>query len=66
MRSVIGRTNDHFLTKDGRLIHGLYFTKFLRRIVSIEEFKIIQEDYDRVRIVLVAKKLDRKWTDQAS
>jgi phenylacetate-CoA ligase len=65
LRSVIGRTNDHFLTKDGRLIHGLYFTRFLRRIVSVEEFKIIQEDYDRIRIVLVAKKLDRKWTDQA-
>jgi len=63
LKSIIGRTADYFLTKDGRLVHGFIFILMLRRNRSIESFKIIQEDYDRIRMLVVAETLDKRWTD---
>jgi phenylacetate-CoA ligase len=55
LKKVTGRVTDHFVTKDGTLIHGEYFTHLFYFKDAIKKFQVIQEDYQQVRILAVLK-----------
>jgi len=50
---ITGRITDHFVKKDGTIIHGEYFTHLFYFIDEIEKFQVIQEDYNLIRIEVV-------------
>lgn len=52
MSNLRGRTTDFVVTPDGRWQHGLSVIYVVRDIEGVEEFKIIQEDYDMVRVLI--------------
>jgi len=53
LKEVNGRTRDFFIKNDGSLINGVYFMFLLRTISWIKTFRVIQEDYRRIRILIV-------------
>lgn len=57
---ITGVVTDHFLKKDGILIHGMYFTHLFYLKDWIDAFQIIQKDFIniKIRIVLKEKKLE--------
>lgn len=54
MQTVTGRISDHFRTRDGKLIHGEYFTHLFYGLSNVIRFQVVQEDYERVRVFIVA------------
>lgn len=52
LRSVEGRSTDFIITPDGRIMHGLALIYEVRDVEGVEAFKILQEDYDRILLVL--------------
>jgi len=52
MTRIQGRATDFIITPDGRWQHGLSVIYVVRDIQGVEEFKIIQEDVDYVRVLL--------------
>ncbi len=52
MSKVQGRTTDFIVTPDGRWQHALSVIYVVRDIVGVDEFKIIQEEVDRMRVLL--------------
>lgn len=52
MANIRGRTTDFVVTPDGRWQHGLSVIYVVRDIEGVEEFKIIQEDLNNVRVLL--------------
>ena len=52
MAGIQGRSTDFVLTPDGRWQHGLGVIYVIREIPGVEEFKIVQEAVDRVRVLL--------------
>jgi phenylacetate-CoA ligase len=55
LKKVSGRITDHFILEDGTLIHGEYFTHLFYLKEWIIAFRIIQEDYLKIRIQIVIK-----------
>jgi len=55
LRKVTGRQIDYFLREDGRIIYGGYFIELLWARDWVKAFKVIQEDYKRLRILIVLK-----------
>jgi phenylacetate-CoA ligase len=53
LKEVNGRTRDFFIKDDGSLINGVYFMFLLRTISWIKAFRVIQEDYRKIRILIV-------------
>ena len=53
LRNVTGRVGDHFVTRDGTIIDASYFESLFVARELIRKFQVIQEDFDRVRIVVV-------------
>jgi phenylacetate-CoA ligase len=53
MSKVCGRTTDFIVTPDGRWQHALSLIYVVRDIEGVAEFKIIQEDVDDVRVLLM-------------
>jgi len=53
LKKVTGRVTDHFVTNNETLIHGEYFTHLFYFRDAIKRFQVIQEDYDRIKILLV-------------
>lgn len=53
LRKIVGRTTDTITTKDGRLVHGEYFTHAFYGIEGITRFQFIQEDLEKYSLVLV-------------
>ena len=51
LAAVTGRVSDHFLTRDGTLIHGEYFTHLFYFRDWVRSFQVIQEDLTRVRVL---------------
>jgi len=49
--AVTGRTSDHFRTRQGRLIHGEYFTHLFYDRNEIRKFRVIQHDYDHIEVL---------------
>jgi len=52
-KEVTGRIYDYFVKEDGSLIHGGYFVYLFRIRDWIKCFKVIQEDYRKIRILAV-------------
>jgi phenylacetate-CoA ligase len=52
LKAVEGRSTDFIVTPDGRIMHGLALIYVVRETEGIEEFKIVQEDYDRIDLFL--------------
>ncbi len=61
LRKIVGRTVDHFITEDRRLIHGSNFIRLLRNEQLVEAFRVVQEDVNRIRILVVMKKMNTDW-----
>lgn len=53
LKKITGRITDHFSKKDGTIIHGEYFTHLFYLKDWVKAFQIIQEDYKRIRILVV-------------
>ncbi|REE57518.1 phenylacetate-CoA ligase [Paenibacillus taihuensis] len=60
LKDVIGRTTDIFINKNGDRIDGRMFIRLLMSSAFIQKFQVIQERYDRIKIVVdpAVKKLD--------
>jgi phenylacetate-CoA ligase len=56
MKKIQGRTTDFVVTPDGRWQHALSIIYVVRDIEGVAEFKIIQEEVDDVRVLLVVHK----------
>jgi phenylacetate-CoA ligase len=52
LKSVEGRSTDFIVTSRGTIMHGLALIYVVRDIEGIKEFKIVQEDYDKIRLFL--------------
>lgn len=55
LERVTGRVTDHFKTPDGTLIHGEYFTHLFYHQDWVKKFQVVQEDYRRVVVRVVAQ-----------
>ena len=53
---IIGRTSDSFTLSNGRIINGLSLP-FEDLTKEVEQFQIVQEAIDQIRVLLVAKKV---------
>jgi len=53
LRRVTGRTIDHFIRKDGTIISGHALSLAFSNKNWVNRFQIIQEDYTKVRILIV-------------
>ncbi len=53
LREIQGRTTDFVVAQDGTVMHGLALIYVVRDVQGIEEFKIIQESLDQIRVLLV-------------
>lgn len=58
---LLGRTTATFRSKDGRRIHGGYFTQQFYGINTVDQFQLIQESYDLCKLKLV---VDDAFTDE--
>ena len=53
LKTVTGRTTDHFRKKDGTIIHGEYFTHLFYFKDWVKKFQVVQKDYDLIEIKIV-------------
>jgi phenylacetate-CoA ligase len=53
MRITTGRNRDYIQLPDGRIIPGNHALLFLRSIPGIAQFQVVQEQRDRLRVILV-------------
>ena len=54
---ITGRITDHFVLKNGAIVPAEFFIHLLGVVCNggeIKQFQVIQEDYDRIRILAVA------------
>ena len=59
LKKIHGRTEEQFLTKDGKIVIGYYFVHLISVVLNkgfIKKFQVIQEDYDRIKILAVLDK----------
>ena len=55
LRKITGRITDHFVTKEGTIIHGEYFTHLFYFKDWVKAFRVIQEDFQKIRILVNLK-----------
>jgi len=55
LKKITGRITDHFIKKDGTIIHGEYFTHLFYLKDWVKAFQVIQEDYKRIRLLVVSE-----------
>lgn len=55
LRAIEGRSTDFILARDGTLMHGLSLIYIVRDIPGVANFKIIQENIDHTRFLLVTE-----------
>ena len=53
LKKATGRITDHFVKEDGTIIHGEFFTHLFYLKDWVKAFQIIQEDYNKIRILVV-------------
>lgn len=53
LKKITGRITDHFVKEDGAIIHGEYFTHLFYLKDWVKAFQVIQEDYKRIRLLIV-------------
>jgi phenylacetate-CoA ligase len=51
---LTGRVTDHFLTRDGALVHGEYFTHLFYFRDWVREFQVLQTDVDAITVYVAA------------
>lgn len=57
---ILGRTSDNFYFKNGKIIHGEYFTHLFYNRNDVEAFQLIQESHDLFRLKIVTTKYFKK------
>lgn len=60
LAELLGRSTATFKTKDGKLIHGGYFTQKFYKLKGVTQFQLIQETLDRCSLKLVK---DEDWNE---
>ncbi len=55
LEKITGRITDHFITKEGSIVHGLYFARMFYFSKWVGEFQILQKDYEFLEIYYVPK-----------
>ncbi len=55
LKEIEGRATDFVVAKDGTVMHGLALIYVVRELPGIRKFKIVQEDVDHTRVMLVAE-----------
>ncbi|MBI4868478.1 MAG: phenylacetate--CoA ligase family protein [Candidatus Wallbacteria bacterium] len=55
LQAVSGRITDHFPTRTGGLVHGEFFTHLFYFRNWVEEFQVLQEDLESIRIFVVMR-----------
>ena len=53
LKRVTGREYGYFVTENGKLIFGGYFTRLFLSKEWVRAFRVIQEDYKKIRILIV-------------
>jgi phenylacetate-CoA ligase len=53
LKRVIGRTTDNFILKNGRIVHGEYFTHLFYGLEGIKEFQFVQEKINKFTLYIV-------------
>jgi len=56
LREVTGRVSDSFITRDGTRINSAYFNRLFYFRDWVRQFQILQEDYERITILVVPEK----------
>lgn len=56
LKKLTGRTNAHLKTQDGSLVHGEYVTHLFYNKNWIENFRVIQHDYEDIEFQIVLKR----------
>jgi phenylacetate-CoA ligase len=65
MGRIVGRTLEYFVREDGGLVHAFRIMPLFNTNRSIRAFQVIQEDYGRVRVLVVTEKGERGWQERA-
>lgn len=55
LQEVSGRTTDFIVAKDGTVMHALALIYAIRDVPGVKNFKILQEDLDHTRVLLVTE-----------
>jgi phenylacetate-CoA ligase len=55
LKKITGRIIDYFRREDGKIIYGAHFVAPFREKDWVKAFKVIQEDYNFIRILVVLK-----------
>jgi len=65
LETVEGREDDIFVSRTGRLIHGIYWAHIVRNMNGIQQFQLIQHDLDNVtlRVMPNPSSFDSKEVD---
>jgi len=53
LSEIQGRTTDFVVARDGTVMHGLALIYVVRDIPGVERFKIVQEDLEHTRVLVV-------------
>lgn len=53
IKKITGRITEHFIKKDGTIVHGEYFTHLFYLKDWVKAFKVIQEEYENIKILIV-------------
>lgn len=60
LEKILGRTTDFVVTPDGTVMHGLALIYVLRDLPEVEQFKIVQEARERIRVLVVPR---AEWSE---
>lgn len=67
LETVTGRVTDHFVTREGELVHGEYFTHLFYGMDEVRRFRVVQESVDGVRVLVETddgERIDRRQEAQ--
>jgi phenylacetate-CoA ligase len=60
LKAVEGRTTDFIVAQDGTVMHGLALIYVVRDVPGVRQFKVIQEDLSKTRVLLAT---DRQFQE---
>jgi phenylacetate-CoA ligase len=55
LETISGRVTDHFVKKDGTVVHGEYFTHLLYHKEWVKKFQFVQKDYELIILKIVLR-----------
>jgi phenylacetate-CoA ligase len=64
LKSVEGRSTDFIVTSKGKIMHGLALIYVVRDIEGVKEFKIVQEDYDKIKLFLSVNETFTEYAEE--